>query len=240
MLSSAQARKLATSADVYEALANRYRVCATAVNFMGSAEQRAAGAGVQAARCAVRTAVDDAGVRHASVLPALDALRAALAAPGADGAAEAARVAADAAFLRDPGATQDTADETWLASLLHVCLYLAPNDQAAAKSMLPRIAALSGRPAAELFWDLPARRLRVREPGGGAEVAAAVPAAARCARPGCPARGAKWCAACKRLRYCGPECQKVHWKAAHKQECGAACAASAAGAPAQVAPARNA
>jgi hypothetical protein len=29
----------------------------------------------------------------------------------------------------------------------------------------------------------------------------------------------KKCAACNVVRYCGAECQRVHWKAAHKDEC---------------------
>jgi hypothetical protein len=219
-MSFTSAQRLATSADVYEGLANRYYVCATAINMFGSAEERAAGAEVQAARCVVRDAVAEGGVRHASVGPALEALRVALAAPGADAAEEAERVAADIAFLRGDGAAQDTETETWLAAVLYVCRYLAPNNKAAATGMLPQVTALSGRPA-ELFWDLPARRWLVREPGG-AEIAAPVPAALRCARAGCAARGLKWCAACKRVRYCGATCQKTHWKAGHKAQCGAA------------------
>ena len=86
--------------------------------------------------------------------------------------------------------------------------------------MLPQIAALSGRAKAELFWDLPARRWLVHEPGGAEIVAAPVLAPEqRCACAGCPARGAKLCAACKRVRYCGADCQKKDWKARHKAEC---------------------
>jgi hypothetical protein len=217
-----EALRLATSADVFQGLANRYHVCATAFS-LGSSAERAAAAEVQAARCALRDAVaKGGGVRHASVAPAMEALRVALAAPAADAADEAARVAADIAFLRADSTAQDSdSKETWLAAQLYVCTYLAANHREAATSMLPQIATLSGRPAAELFWDMPARRWLVREPGG-VEIKAPAPAALRCARVGCPERGTKWCAACRRVRYCGAACQTAHWKAGHKAACGAA------------------
>ena len=27
------------------------------------------------------------------------------------------------------------------------------------------------------------------------------------------------CSRCKRVRYCGRECQRAHWRAGHKAEC---------------------
>jgi hypothetical protein len=60
----------------------------------------------------------------------------------------------------------------------------------------------------------------------------------QCARPGCgkpeEARGDfKSCSACKSASYCGAECQRAHWKGAHKAECAQLkAAASAAGGPA--------
>ena len=30
------------------------------------------------------------------------------------------------------------------------------------------------------------------------------------------------CGRCRKVLYCSKECQKVHWKEAHKHECGAA------------------
>lgn len=203
--------------DVYDALSKRYLVCRTAFN-LSCAQAQAASAEIQAARCRVRDCVADVGVRHASVLPALDALHGALSLPGADSADEAARVAADIEFLRGADGA-DSATNTWLAAALYVCLYLAPNDAAAARSMLPQIAMLSGSSTAELFWDLPARRWLVREPGGPEILATPVlPPDKRCACAGCPERGAKLCAACKRVRYCSKKCQLAAWPG-HKAVC---------------------
>ena len=229
---AASAQRLASSGDVYEALAKRYQICNTVINIFGSQAQRNAGAAVQAARCAARDAVRDSpdGVRDAATLPLLEALRVALASPDAATEDEAARVGADMAFLRgDQDAPSEK--ETWLAALLYSARYLAASHKPAAEAMLPRIAAVSGRAAAELLFDQAARRWTVREPGGG-EITAPVPVPAklRCARPGCTARGAKVCTACKVVRYCGLECSTAHWKlkpGGHKAACKAACAAKA-------------
>lgn len=37
----------------------------------------------------------------------------------------------------------------------------------------------------------------------------------------CDAPATHVCSACNSAAYCGPECQRTHWKAAHKRECGA-------------------
>ena len=215
--------RLAGSTSVDEGLANRYQICATMVNIFGSQAQRDSGAEVQAARCAVRDAVCEKGLRHASVLPLLEKLRAALAAPAADAADEAGRVAADIAFLRgEEGANSEA--ETWLSALLYTAKYLAPNDKAAALSILPRIAQLSGRPA-ELFWHMGERRWLVRDSASGEEITPPLPAAQRCARPGCTARGTKICTGCRVVKYCGRECSVAHWKlkpGGHKAACRAA------------------
>ncbi|KAG2496434.1 hypothetical protein HYH03_005658 [Edaphochlamys debaryana] len=39
----------------------------------------------------------------------------------------------------------------------------------------------------------------------------------------------KQCGGCKAVRYCGPECQRSHWREGHRGECGAMTAARAAG-----------
>ena len=53
------------------------------------------------------------------------------------------------------------------------------------------------------------------------ELAAYLEAKARCANPGCErgGLGLKKCSRCQKARYCGAECQKIHWKAGHKKEC---------------------
>ena len=218
------AQFLARSGDVYEALSKHYQVCNTVVDLFGPPAERAASCAVQAARTAARDGVLELGVRSPAVLPLLEELRAALAAPAAKGEDEAARVAADIAFLRgDPGAESE--GDTWLAALLYSCAYLAVNHRPSAQGMLPRIAAVSGRAAAELVFDSGERRWTVREPGTGALIAAPPPAALRCARPGCVQRGVKVCAACRAVRYCGLECSAAHWKlkpGGHKAACKAA------------------
>ena len=215
------ARHLSSSSDVYEALSKRYQVCATQIMLFGPQDERSACCVVQEKRCLVRDAVRDspAGIRDKAVLPLLEALRTALAAPAAKCADETARCTADIAFLR--GQTPEAEVDTWLAALLYNCLYLAAHDNEAARSMLPRIAQLSGLPSADLVFDSGARRWTVRAPGG-AEVGAPVPAAQRCARPGCTQRGSKQCIACKAVRYCCKECQLTHWKlkpGGHKAVC---------------------
>ena len=219
-------RHLSASGDVYEALSKRYQVCATQIMLFGPPEERSACAKVQEKRCLVRDAVREsgAGIRDPAVLPLLDALRAALAAPAANCGDEAARCAADIAFLR--GQAPEAEQETWLAALLYVCVYLAGQDNEVARGMLPRIAQLCSLPSADLVFDSQARRWTVRAPGG-AEIRAPVPAAQRCARPGCGARGAKQCVVCKAVRYCTKECQVAHWKlkpGGHKAMCRASAA----------------
>ena len=39
-----------------------------------------------------------------------------------------------------------------------------------------------------------------------------------CANLGCVGQGLKACARCKRVRYCGVECQRAHWPQ-HKPDC---------------------
>ena len=215
------ARHLSSSSDVYEALSKRYQVCATQIMLFGPQDERSACCLVQEKRCLVRDAVREAaaGIRDAAVLPHLEALRAALAAPAAKLADEAARCAADIAFLR--GQAPEAAQDTWLAALLYNCVYIASHDVEAARAMVPRIAQVCGLPSADLVFDSGERRWTVRAPDG-AEIRAPVPAAQRCARPGCAARGTKQCIACKAVRYCGKECQLAHWKlkpGGHKAAC---------------------
>ena len=221
-------RHLSASGDVYEALSKRYQVCATQIMLFGPQEERDACCNVQEKRCTVRDAVRESGIRDPAVLPLLEALRAALAAPAAKCADEAARCAADIAFLR--GQAPEAEQETWLAALLYVCRYVAGQENEVARAMLPRIAQLSGVPSADLVFDSQARRWTVRAPGG-AEIGAPVPAAQRCARPGCDARGTKQCVVCKAVRYCTKECQVAHWKlkpGGHKAACRAAAASDGA------------
>lgn len=59
-------------------------------------------------------------------------------------------------------------------------------------------------------------------PSPNPELAAYVESRASCANQGCPRGGLKKCSGCHRVRYCGKECQKAHWKAVHKRECVAA------------------
>lgn len=202
-------------------LTRRPQVVATKFQLgsIDEAEHHAAASDVQAARSNVRDAVLATSVCHPSVLPLLQKLQEALAVKQAYSLDESLRVAADIAFLRgDPGA--DTETDTRLAALLHVAKYLAPSHRAAAESMMPQLAELRGGVQAELFFDQAKHEWTVREVGGGEIVL--VPPAVRCARPGCGARGAKVCSACRAVRYCGPECSKAHWKlkpGGHKAMC---------------------
>ncbi|KAG2490807.1 hypothetical protein HYH03_010729 [Edaphochlamys debaryana] len=58
-----------------------------------------------------------------------------------------------------------------------------------------------------------------------------------CGFPGCMSYGGrseadlplKQCGGCKAVRYCGPECQRAHWREGHQGECGALAAAVRAG-----------
>ena len=41
----------------------------------------------------------------------------------------------------------------------------------------------------------------------------------RCDNAGCDQQGVLLCSQCKGVRYCGPACQRLHWKAVHKYSC---------------------
>ncbi|KAG2498085.1 hypothetical protein HYH03_003843 [Edaphochlamys debaryana] len=68
--------------------------------------------------------------------------------------------------------------------------------------------------------------------------AAALPGFKVCANPRCLSYGGRseadvaelLCGGCKCVRYCGPVCQKAHWKAGHRQDCRAASSAARAAA----------
>jgi hypothetical protein len=49
-----------------------------------------------------------------------------------------------------------------------------------------------------------------------------LPKVQKCARCGVVAEKLKRCGQCLAVTYCGADCQKIHWKAAHKAECQAA------------------
>jgi hypothetical protein len=40
-----------------------------------------------------------------------------------------------------------------------------------------------------------------------------------CSNPSCEGAGSMKCTRCKHARYCGEQCQRVHWKLAHKVDC---------------------
>jgi len=204
---------LAANQNVYEALANRYRVCATSFSLRQSAESYSAVAAVAAARSKARTAVLENGLR--SAVEELEELAQALSSAKED--KEACFVRADLAFLAGSSHALPEQD-TWLAASLYVCLYLAPSQLAAAKSMLPQIAQLAGHESVTLFWNKPEHEWQVLTPDGAVLVALA-PADKRCSRTGCRDFAAKKCAACRRVRYCGARCQRQHWKEVHKKEC---------------------
>ena len=61
-----------------------------------------------------------------------------------------------------------------------------------------------------------------------------------CNRPGCDNTEAvegggemQLCGGCRAVRYCSTECQRLHWRAGHKQACGGAGSASSAAAAPQ-------
>ena len=47
--------------------------------------------------------------------------------------------------------------------------------------------------------------------------------ASLCAAGGCELPGLKLCAGCKGVWYCGPRCQKEHWKQCCTRRCAATC-----------------
>jgi hypothetical protein len=54
--------------------------------------------------------------------------------------------------------------------------------------------------------------------GAPVHLIAYLKAKAHCASPGCGGAGLRKCTGCKRARYCGQQCQILHWPA-HKIEC---------------------
>jgi hypothetical protein len=57
-----------------------------------------------------------------------------------------------------------------------------------------------------------------KEYGAPAELTAYLEARTHCTNPGCGGTGLKTCAGCKQARYCGEQCQHVHWPA-HRADC---------------------
>jgi ankyrin repeat protein len=54
--------------------------------------------------------------------------------------------------------------------------------------------------------------------GASASQIAYLEAKMHCSNPGCSGAGLKKCTGCKQARYCGQECQLLHWPA-HKADC---------------------
>jgi hypothetical protein len=101
-----------------------------------------------------------------------------------------------------------------------------------AREILSEIAALDGLPAERVDIELNARAegsvysTSHRPVGGSASFTVSVePPTRRCYNPSCPLRGAgaaaaelSHCSRCRKVMYCGKECQRAHWSE-HKRYC---------------------
>jgi hypothetical protein len=115
---------------------------------------------------------------------------------------------------------QGTADERALASSMVRCLEAVLTGLAAsgAEGASLRLGQLREAMAqCQLVGD---EQFMARVDAMLAERQSTAGACAACgARAGQPGVRLQMCSRCKRVRYCGPQCQRAHWRA-HKAQCG--------------------